>query len=145
MEEARCFQSIGGPRHPSLDWIANMAADHSLTELDLSQFTGSECLYRHSFVKRIRYTDGVNFVAERGGAYWLIDEIALVQFSDRRLLDEVFQNWLLLVHEDRTAVLRCDDGNGKRLYEKAIEYTDFPLSQIRFYVCEGIILLPSEY
>lgn len=122
-----------------------MAADHSLTELDLSQFTGSECLYRHSFAKRIRYTDGVKFVAGRGGAYWLIDEIAFAQFSDQLLIDEMFQNWVLLVHGDRTAVLACDDGNGRKLYEKIIEYTDFPLSQIRFYVCEGIILLPSEY
>ena len=122
-----------------------MTADHSLTEQDLSQFTGSECFYKHSLVKHIRYTDGVRFVAERGGAYWLIDEIAFAQFGDQRLLDEVFQHWVLLVREDRTAVLVCDDGNGKRLYEKAIEYTDFPRSQIRFYVCEGIILLPSEY
>jgi hypothetical protein len=52
---------------------------------------------------------------------------------------------VLTVREDRKAVLRCDDGNGKKLYEKEIEYTDFPLSQIRFFVCEGIILLPGEY
>lgn len=122
-----------------------MTADHSLTEQELSQFTGSECLYKHPLVRRVRYTDGVRFVAERGGAYWLIDEIALVQFSDQRLLDEAFQQWVLSVARDRRAVLRCGDGNGKRLYEKVIEYTDYPLSQIKFYVCEGIILLPSEY
>lgn len=96
-------------------------------------------------MKHIRYTDGVRFVAEWGGAHWLIDEIAFAQISDQRLLDEAFQNWLLSVREDRTAVLRCDDGNSRKLYKKAIEYTDFPLSQIKFYVCEGIILLPSEY
>jgi hypothetical protein len=145
MEEARCSQSVGRPRHPLSDWIATMTADDSLNEEYLSQFTGSECLYKHSLVKHIRYTDGAKFVAERGGAYWLIDEIAFAQFSGQGLLDELFQHWLLSVHEDRTAFLRCDEGNGKRLYEKAIEYTDFPLSQVRFYECEGIILLPSEY
>jgi hypothetical protein len=109
-----------------------MTAEHSLTEQDLSQFTASEWFYKHSLVKHIRYTDGVRFVAERGWAYWLIDEIAFAQFSGQGLLDELFQHWVLSVHEDRTAVLRCDDGNGKRLYEKAIEYTDFPLSRVRF-------------
>jgi len=145
MTEARSSIHDGRPCHPLLELVVIMDEDHSLTEQDLSHFTGSECLYKHSLVKRVRYTDGVRFVAERGGAYWLIDEIAFAQFSEQRLLDEVFQHWVLMVHEDRKAVLRCDDGNGKKLYEKEIEYTDFPLSQIRFYVCEGIILLPGEY
>jgi len=53
-----------------------MAEKNSLTEADLAQFTGSEQLYRHSLVKRFCYTDGVKYIAERAGAYWLIDEIA---------------------------------------------------------------------
>lgn len=145
MTEARSSIHDGGPCHPFWGLAVIMDNDHPLTEEELSQFTGSEFLYKHSLVKRVRYTDGVRFVAEHGGAYWLIDEIAFAQFSEQRLLDEVFQHWVLSVHEDCKAVLRCDDGNGKKLYEKAIEFTDFPLSQIGFYVCEGIILLPSEY
>ncbi len=145
MTGARSSINAGGLCHSLLDLAVIMDKKQSLTEQDLLQFTGSEFLFKHSLVKRVRYTDGVKFVAERGGAYWLIDEIAFAQFSEQRLLDEVFQHWVLTVHEDRKGVLRCDDGNGKKLYEKEIEYTDFPLSQIRFYVCEGIILLLSEY
>jgi hypothetical protein len=43
----------------------------------LAQFTGTEQWHRHPLVRNILYTDGVQFVAQSGRAYWLIDEIAL--------------------------------------------------------------------
>jgi hypothetical protein len=42
-------------------------------------------------------------------------------------------------------VLTCDDGNGNVVFTKEIEFTDFPLSEIRFYYADSTILLPSEY
>lgn len=122
-----------------------MAEKNSLTEADLAQFTGSEQLYRHSLVKRFCYTDGVKYIAERAGAYWLIDEIAFAQVNEVNLAMEGFQLWVLSVNADKSAMLTCDDGNGHTLHQQAIEYTDFPLAEIKFYVCDDIILLPSEY
>lgn len=49
----------------------------TLTTADLRQFNGSENWYRHSLNRDILYTDGAQYVAEAGGAYWLLDEIAL--------------------------------------------------------------------
>ena len=49
------------------------------------------------------------------------------------------------MNDDRTAVLTCDDGNGKVVYRKAIEFTDFPLPEIALYFTTNTILLPSEY
>lgn len=46
-----------------------------LTEGDLAQFIGSETLYQHPGFN-VRYTEGVRYVAEHGGAFWLIDAIA---------------------------------------------------------------------
>ena len=43
------------------------------------QFTGSENWYRHGLIRNVLYTEGAKFVAEGGGAYWLLDEIALIQ------------------------------------------------------------------
>jgi hypothetical protein len=34
---------------------------------------------------------------------------------------------------------------GKVVYQKAIEYTDFPLPEIALYFTDNTILLPSEY
>jgi hypothetical protein len=63
-------------------------------------------------VRDIVYTDGVKYVAETAGAYWLIDEIALAQRGDRRVAAEGFQSWILNVNADRTATLTCEDGDG---------------------------------
>jgi hypothetical protein len=117
----------------------------TLTAADLRQFTGSEHWYRHGLVHDILYTDGVQFVAERAGAYWLIDEIVLAQRFEKRLAGEEFQLWKLAVLPDHTAALTCDDGNGNVVYSKAIEFTDFPLPEILFYFTDNTILLPSEY
>jgi hypothetical protein len=56
-----------------------------------------------------------------------------------------FQVWKLTVNPDHTATLACEDGNGKAVYSKAIEYTDFPLPEIALYCTNKTILLPSEY
>jgi len=51
----------------------------TLSKSDLAQFTGSENWYRHGINRNVLYTDGVQHVAERGGAFWLLDEIAIIQ------------------------------------------------------------------
>ena len=58
---------------------------------------------------------------------------------------EAFQLWKLTVDANRTAVLTCEDGNGKEVYRMAIPYTDFPLPTITMYFIDNVILLPSEY
>ena len=42
-------------------------------------------------------------------------------------------------------MLSCQDGDCKTIFEKKIEFTDFPLTEIAFYVVDKTILLPSEY
>ena len=42
-------------------------------------------------------------------------------------------------------MLTCGDGNGRELWAKRIECTDFPLQGIRFYYANWVIHLPSEY
>jgi hypothetical protein len=58
---------------------------------------------------------------------------------------EGFQVWTLKVNDDRTASLFCDDGNDNIVYTQHIEFTDFPLDEIKFYSTDNVILLPSEY
>jgi hypothetical protein len=42
----------------------------------LPHFTGTERWFRHAMNQRVTYTEGAQFVAEKAGAYWLLDEIA---------------------------------------------------------------------
>jgi len=116
----------------------------TLTKADLSQFTGTEEWYRHGLARNVLYTEGAQHVAESGGAYWLLDEIAFAQ-SLREVAAEAFQVWRLKVNPDHSATLACEDGNSKIVFTKEIEFTDFPLDEIAFYFTDNVLMLPSEY
>ena len=117
----------------------------TLSTSDLAQFTGSENWYRHGINRNVLYTDGAQHVAEHGGAYWLLDEIAIIQPYHKAVAAEEFQVWKLAVRPDRTATRTCDDGNGNIVFTKEIEHTDFPLDEIKLYFANNVIHLPSEY
>lgn len=118
---------------------------HTLTRADLVQFTGTGHWYRHGLDRRFLYTDGVQHVAEAGGAYWLLDEIVLAQHHVPAVSAERFQTWRLTVRPDHTARLECGDGNGGTVFSKEIAYTDFPLVCLELYLTNSTILLPGEY
>lgn len=122
-----------------------MTTARQLKEADLRQFTGTEHWYRHPLNRSLLYTDGVKYVAEVAGAYWLVDEIALLQRYERSVAAEPFQVWKLSVSEDSSAVLRCEDGNGRAVFAKTIPYTDFPLREFTLWLTNQTMLLPGEY
>lgn len=83
-------------------------------------------------------------MAKQGSAYWLLDEIACGPNLPAVSAEE-FQVRCLIVNADQSAILTCDDGNDRVVLTKKIEFTDFPLSEGRFYFTGNTILLPSEY
>jgi hypothetical protein len=123
-----------------------MPQEHTLTEADLAQFTGTMQHYQHPL--GVRYTDGVKYLAEKGGAYWLLDAIASWQ-ADSRIRDDAqlqeIQFWKLTVKQDRSATLVCERDEGDAVVTQAIPFTDFPLSKLTLYWQHGVVLLPSEY
>lgn len=114
---------------------------HTLTEVDLQQFIGTEQYHQH-WMRQLVFTDGVKYVADAGGAFWLIDVIA----SYQRKRKEPFQIWELKVKSDKSCVvtMREDTGQPTKVRQE-IPYTDFPLESIKFYLIDGVLLLPSEY
>lgn len=120
---------------------------------ELPQFYGTEYYYQVPLCKGMVYTDGVKFLAETAGAYWLIDAIASWQrecCQNRRLQEMQF--WRLEVRDDSSAVLFCCEDSPITLENakvfQQIEYKDFPLDSIDLYVCLGeqmTIMLPGEY
>ena len=122
-----------------------MTDTNTLNQSDLRQFTGSENWYRHAINRKVLFTDGAKYVADAGGAYWLLDEIALIQPHDKAVAAEEFQCWKLRIRDDHTATLSCEDGNGNTVFTKEIEFTDFPLDEIALYFANNVIHLPSEY
>jgi len=117
----------------------------TLTRADLAQFTGSTEWFRHPLNQQVVFTEGARHLAEAGGAYWLLDEIALAQQHIPAVAAEPFQAWQLSVWPNRSAKLTCGDGNRHTVFSKAIPYTDFPLVSVDLYFIDNTILLPSEY
>ena len=115
----------------------------TLKEEDLVQFTGTETWWRHPLCRDVLYTDSAKYVADAGEAYWLLDVIASGQLVSRVKCEE-FQVWILKV-KDNSGVVTAEDGNGKVIYRQELEFTDFPLPEIKFYFTDSVILLPSEY
>ena len=110
--------------------------------LELGQFTGSETWYRH--ITGALFTEGVKYLADNAGAYWLVDEICFRQRFGRVKAEE-FQVWILRVTVHNGGWLKCEDGNGNVVHTKQIEFTDFPLPEIKLFFCGNTLLLPSEY
>lgn len=112
----------------------------------LEQFTGSSVVYKHQ--SNLTYTEGVKYVADHGNAYWLIDAIASYQKDSRITQDPMLQGiqfWKLQVNDDQSAVLICERDADDIAISQEIEFTDFPLKKIRFYLSNNVLMLPSEY
>lgn len=115
----------------------------------LDMFCGTEEYHRVQKVgqKPVYATDGIKYLCEKGACYWLMDLIVSHQFNPN-VRKEEFQVWTLTVKDDK-ATAKCDDGNGHILATQQIQYTDFPLSEIKIYLqCDDekiVIMLPSEY
>lgn len=109
----------------------------------LGQFYCSEVYYEH-WLGRLVYTEGVKFLAENAGAYWLLDAIASYQ-PQPEVASEPFQIWTLVV-KDRSGTLSMRaDSNRPVLVSQEIEFTDFPLPEFKLWLTDGVLILPSEY
>ena len=111
---------------------------------ELKQFTGSEVFFRNPLFGRFIYTEGVRYLAERAGAYWLIDYVFSNQHNGE-IKAQPFQVWTIRVGDDRSAVVTVEDGNDNIVKEFRLEFTDFPLAEFSLWFIDGTLLLPSEY
>ena len=107
--------------------------------MDTDQFTGSAEVYRHALARSVVYTEGAQYVAETAGAYWLLDKVAIVGSS---LRDQPFQVWKLDV---AAKAITVDDGNGNVIHTEQLDFTDFPEPGVTLWLCDGTIMVPSEY
>ncbi|MCT7989022.1 DUF6876 family protein [Laspinema olomoucense] len=117
-----------------------------LTESELRQFIGTTAYHRH-WLGAFVLTDGVQYLAEKGEAHWLIDAIASYQPDARVKEDPMlqdFQVWELAV-ENNSAVLTLLRDTDDPVLTQEIEYTDFPLSHIKLYLTQKVLMLTNEY
>ena len=125
-----------------------MTSTATTLKADLAQFTGTEQVYRHMF--GMKFTDGVKYMADVAKAYWLIDVIA--SHAQKRVnRSRPFMVARLVVKDGSATFTLHEDWSDsepkkfKAIARQRIPFTDFPLESIKFYVCSGLIMLPSEY
>ncbi|QDR79607.1 DUF6876 family protein [Sporomusa termitida] len=88
-------------------------------------------------------TDGVLVLTEAADCYWLLDVIGSYQNNTK--LDKNFQVWTLNVNtENNSAVIRGYNDT-TLIVTQQIPCTDFPPEEVKLYLIDGVILLPSEY
>lgn len=121
------------------------------TELErgLSYFTGTESWYRHGLNRNMLYTDGVQYFAEHagGGAYWFLDIVATELFKLQR------QHGFLTIVVDakdnkaKLAAKGADPSTGDDVWVwgRNIDFTDMPGGEWKFFFCNDVLMLPSEY
>jgi len=128
-----------------------------LTQHDLRQFTGDLERYRHPLNRTVTYTPGVQYVAEVGQAYWLLDAIAswigTTEFNEAASRDDRISEmhfWTLAVDPNKSAKLCAKaDSPDESFIEQVIAWTDFPLDKIDIWAAfdgeHWTLYLPSEH
>lgn len=126
----------------------------------LAGFYGTEGYHRFSWLyPRLLLTDGAKWLSEVAGAYWLMDAIGSHQpkaMKDEKGMLQNMQFWSLKKCKSNektgrsSAHLICERDTDDVAIRQLIEYTDFPLDEIKLYVvADGngnmIVMLPSEY
>lgn len=112
---------------------------------DLAYFTGTE--HYHRTHPNMLLTDGTKYLVDECGAYWLAD----VVWSYLSHVDDRFAVVSLTVSDDSSAQFQMtDDLPANVVYaSQHIEYTDFPLKEIKLYIINDgdfwVLLLQSEY
>lgn len=106
---------------------------------ELLNFTGTEKY--HKYLGGIYITDGVKYLAEAAGCFWLLDILVSVQQLPR-VKKEEFQ---VLKFNKSKMVVQIEDGNNNVVYNQKLQFTDCPLSEISIWFANKIIYLPSEH
>ncbi len=115
--------------------------------MELQGFTGTLNYYKSMF-GIMKYTDGIKYVADEGKAYWLIDAIESHLMTNKKLRTERMKSLTVVMlekNDDDSALLSFGDGDGNLIAKQEIPYTDFPEQKIKFYLSNGVLLLPTEW
>jgi hypothetical protein len=121
---------------------------------DLDHFTGTNFYWKHGFNRRLLYTDGVKYFAEKAKAYWFIDAIAVGVHGRRGWAPQVvpyktpFAVIIMTVKNGECRTVIQNDEPGEKLGEFKTP-TACPEGVWKFYLEEGdntvVLMLPSEH
>lgn len=123
-----------------------MTPSHEL-RMQLAQFIGTEHYHYTERYNWLVYTDGVKYFFEKAGgngAYWLVEWFG--QYLRTLRKQHSFLVIELIVQDDSsTFKFRVTDGNENELLNRNGDYTDLQKGYWKFFMQNGVLMLPSEY
>lgn len=113
------------------------------TQLDLSQFYGTEAYHRtNMFVPQLVHTDGVHYFANEAGAWWFLDIVASEHYP--LMKKEGFISIKLHVNDGKADIV-AEDGDLNVLAKKHLAFTDCPSGDFNFFLVDNVLMLTQEY
>jgi hypothetical protein len=112
---------------------------HEQLQAELRQFRGTAVRYQYH---DISITEGVKYLAERAGCYWLVDIVCGIW---PKLQDDLLVICELTVNADQSAVFIAIGDEEEVLYRQRIPVTDFPGDWVKLWFSEKVLFLPNEY
>lgn len=107
---------------------------------DLEQFTGTENYYKASPWTPIVITDGVKYFADKGGAWWAVDDILI----NATPLNKSFLS-VEVESKDNKATITYSDGDYNVLLKHEYPITDLENGTYKFFITNYVMMLTSEY
>jgi hypothetical protein len=118
---------------------------NTINATDLAHFTGSENRFFIPMFRAYNYTEGVRYLLANG-AGWLVTDTLAVLCGKPKVKREAFVCITLTVDTvNKCGKVVMDDGNGKVLHTQKLDYTDFPLPEVKMFATDGMLMLSSEY
>lgn len=121
----------------------------------MANYYGTEA-YHRTIIPTVVATDGMMYLAKEAKAYWLLDLVAS-WFLKARTKSFPFQVWRLKLNEEgsgcQVSAWSDTPDKSEHILHQDIEYTDFPIPELEWYVTKGcvgdqpafVIMLKSEY
>ena len=120
--------------------------------LNLNQFTGSASFTKYGMFTKDVASEGVMYLAEEMGAYWLLDSLTACLMEVKSKEDFIVFK-LTPIHSSGMQIT-LEDGNENTVYSHEVEFTDFNFSKVpadfsiwaaRNEIGSYTLYLPSEH
>ncbi|MDT0641887.1 hypothetical protein RM553_03490 [Zunongwangia sp. F363] len=115
----------------------------------LQHFHGSETIFQIPLL-RIRYTNGLKYLAEAAECFWLITDASVIAQNLMNQSEFITIDFKRLSEDKQDftgyeAEIIYTDGNDNILEKHGYRATDFPLDELRLFFVNNTLMLPSEY
>ncbi|WP_430427067.1 DUF6876 family protein [Maribacter litoralis] len=115
----------------------------------LQHFNGTE-IFHQIPLTRTRFTDGLKYLANVAGCFWLITDASVIAKSLKDKSYFITIDFRRLSEKERVekgceAIIVYSDGNDTVLESHGYQFADFPLDELRLFFVDDTLMLPSEY